>query len=304
MDLGTPEVWGLGDREGTRSGCARVCNYLDVSLWVARKTFLENLVSGSGTGIVTPYDTHRAIDLDGAADWYVRNADLVGNADGPLGIVSCWFRVDGGNGTFRYLYANQNGRVILLLDNNNRLWFRARTAVPVTVMEFVTTPTYLAGSGWHQVMISYDSGVPIGTILVDGAVPVLTTNTVAGGNIEYTRPTHAVGQTVPGLNSEWNGGWSEFYMNFAEYLDLTAVANQVLLRHPNGQPPNIGAQGQLVTGNQPIGYFVEEGGVMVNRGSGGVFVAAGAPALSADSPKDRWVASLIQHRRKRIHYGG
>ena len=256
-------------------------------------------MSGSGTGIVTPYDTHRGIVFDGAADWYVRNADLAGNADGPLGIVSCWFRVDGGNGTFRYLYGNQNGRFILLLDNNNRLWLRARTAVPVTVAEFLTTPTYLAGSGWHHMMASWDSVALASTILVDGAVPALTINTIVGGNIEYTRPSHAVAQTVPGLNFEWNGATSEFYENFAEYLDLAVVANQEQFRHPNGQPPSLLADGSGPTGNQPIMYMVEEGGVLVNRGYGGAFVTVGAPAVSADSPKDRWVASLRHRRRKR-----
>jgi len=94
---------------------------------------------------------------------------------------------------------------------------------------------------------------------------------------------------------------SEGYLNVAEYVDVTVEANRQLWRHPNGQPPNIGADGSGPTGNQPICYFVEEGGMMVNRGSGGAFAAVGAPALSADSPKDRWVASLNQGRRRRIH---
>ena len=84
------------------------------------------------------------------------------------------------------------------------------------------------------------------------------------------------------------------HKNFKAIHDNTedVAANRDLLRHPNGQPPNILADGSGVTGTQPHMYMVEEGGVMVNRGSGGAFAAVGAPVLSADSPKDRWVARL------------
>jgi len=181
----------------------------------------------------------------------------------------------------------------------NQLRVRTRTAAGLVCYELVTTPTYLAGSGWHHAAVACDLAVPVASIVVDGAVPALGTNIVNNRVIDHTRTSWTIGTFAVGV-SPWNGGVSEFYLNLAEYVDITVAANLELLRHPNGQPPNIGANGQLVTTNQPIGYFVEEGGVMVNRGSGGAFVTAGAPALSADSPKDRWVASLNYQRRKRI----
>lgn len=247
-------------------------------------------MSGSGTGIVTPYNTHRGIDLDGAAA-YTRAADLAGSADSPRGIISGWFRVDGGNGTARSIISNTNARMLVRLDALNRLQIYVRTAGNVIVVESLTTPTYLAGSGWHSVAMSWDTTVPVKTVLVDGAVPALTTDTANAGVLDYTRPAWTFGNFIGGI-SFWDGGLHGWYVNTAEYIDLTAAVNQVEFRHPNGQPPSLLADGSGPTGTQPIMYMVEEGGVIVNRGSGGVFVTVGAPAVSADSPKDRWVASL------------
>lgn len=249
-------------------------------------------MSGSGTGIVTPYNTHRALDFDGAADSYTRGADLIGNAVSQLLTMSLNFRVDGGNGAFRVILDNTTSRFVVLLTNTNKLRIRGQDGGGVSRLDIVTTPAYLAGSGWHNVMVSCNLATPVSHIYVDGAIPALDTNTASNLNsIDFTRPAWSYGdQQATGLR--WNGGLSEGYFNFAEYVDLAVQANRYLLRHPNGQPPNILADGSGVTGTQPIMYMVEEGGVLVDRGSGGAFAAVGAPALSADSPKDRWVSSL------------
>ncbi len=253
-------------------------------------------MSGSGTGIVTPYTTHRAIDLDGAADNYT-SGDPTGLADGQLLIISTWFRIDGGDGTLRYLFWNQGTRFQVSLTAANQIDVQGRVAGGGTIFQQTTTPTYLAGSGWHQLLSACDLSVPTSWIYVDGAVPALGTNTALNaGNIDFTRGSWGYGATFAGGN-RWNGGISEMYLTNEFIADTQA--NRELWRHPNGQPPSISADGSGPTATQPILYLVEEGGVLVNRGSGGALVTVGAPALSADSPKDRWTASLRHRRRKR-----
>lgn len=257
-------------------------------------------MSGSGTGIVTPYNTHRGMDFDGAADYYARAAGFAGApADGPLGILSVYFRNDGGAVGNRLITRTNNANVLFGL-NGNRFWIRLRTAVPAVVVELITTATYALGSGWHQAIVAWDSTIPRAQIYIDGAVPALTVNAAGAGNVDWTFGAIGWGaQNNGGLL--WNGALSEGYLNIVETVDLTVEVNRFAWRHPNGQPPNLGAAGQLGTGTQPAMYMVEEGGVVVNRGYGGALaLAGGAPALSADSPKDRWVASLnhIQRRRR------
>lgn len=256
-------------------------------------------MSGSGTGIVTPYGTHRGIDFDGAADYYTRGADLTGLANGPLGILSSWFRVDGGDGGTRFILVNTSQRFFVALSNVNRLWIRGQTVAPATILELLTTPTYLAGSGWHHVAAAWDLTVPSVAIYVDGAVPALTTNTALVGNLDYTSTNWAVAANVVGGNP-WDGAAEELYFNSAETIALGTLANREQFRHPNGQPPSLLADASGPTATQPIGYFVEVAGAMMNLGSGGAFVAAGAPALNTGTrPNNRWIASLIHNRRRR-----
>jgi len=143
-------------------------------------------VSGSGTGIVTPYNTHRAI-AGGVADGYVRGADLVGNADAPVGIASVWFRPDAGDGTNRVIFSNRNSRFFIWLGAANTIWVRGQTAAPAVILDLITTPTYLAGSGWHHLLASWDLAVPTASLWIDNVQPVLGTNTVLGGVVDYTR---------------------------------------------------------------------------------------------------------------------
>jgi hypothetical protein len=260
-------------------------------------------VSGSGTGIVTPHSTHRGVDLGGAADWY-SSGDPAGIADGQQGVVSFWFRPDGGDGGLRYMIWNQGTRFQVSLTAANQLDIQGRTAGGGTVLRLTTTPTYLAGSGWHHALASWNLATPIASIYVDGAVPALGTNVALNaGNIDYTRGSWGIGSVFGGTASWWNGGLSEMFFHTV-YSNIVLQATRDAWRHPNGQPPNIGADGSGPQGVQPLVYMAEVGGAFTNLGSGGAWVENGAPALSADSPKDRWVASLYQRQRRRKHYGG
>jgi len=253
-------------------------------------------LSGSGTGIVTPYTTHRGVDLGGAADWY-SGGDPVGIGDGREGVISFWFRPDGGNGALRYLMWNQGTRFQVSLDALNRLDIQGRQAGGGGVFQMITTPTYLAGSGWHHVIASWNALTLAQAVYVDGAVPALTVDAIANFAIDYTRGTWGIGGTFAGGNL-WDGGLSEMVFH-TTYIDLALQADRDRFRHPNGQPPNIGADGSGPLGVQPLVYMAEVGGAFTNLGSGGAWVVNGAPAISADSPKDRWNASLRHRRRKR-----
>lgn len=273
---------------------------------MAREALVEDPVSGSGTGIVTPYPTHRGIDFDGAADSYQRAVDLVGNANGQLGIASVWFRIDGGNGTLRRLIGNQNQWFTVEITGGNLFQILGyQTPGGAIGVQLQSANTYLAGSGWHHAVGAWNCATGAGHLWIDNVQDEGIVTAVGPNPIDYTRAGWSVGARQGGALDFFDGALSEVYLNLAAYQDVSVEANRWNWRHPNGQPPSLFADGSAPTGAQPILYVVEVGGAMVNLGSGGAFVAAGAPVLSADSPKDRWVASLNRgQRRRRVYAGG
>lgn len=254
-------------------------------------------MSGSGTGIVTPYNTHRGMDHDGAADGWTRAAGLTGAADGKLGTFSGWFRIDGGDGN-RLTMIGGGGFCEIRRENSNRFRFLTYTAAAALVLDIQTNVNVVAGADWRHVMASWNmANAAQRHLYLDGA-DALQVTAYNNLDMDYTRAAWAYAIAVGG-GSPWEGAVSETYFQPGEYIDLSVAANRWLFRHPNGQPPNIGADGSSPTGTQPLMYMVEVGSAMTNLGSGGAFVVAGAPTLSANSPKDRWVASLNHWQRKR-----
>lgn len=254
-------------------------------------------MAGSGTGIVIPYATHRGMRLDGALDYYSR-ADPAGIADGPQGTISIWFRIDAGDGLLRYILWNQGTRFQVSLTAANFVDVQGRAAGGGGVFQMTTNVTYLAGSGWHHVLASWNATTSTQHIYIDGAVPGLGVNGIAPGNIDYTRGLWQIGASA-GPASLFAGALSEMYFH-PVYIDLSNETNRELWRHPNGQPPSIGADGSGPLGVQPLIYMAEVTSVFTNLGSGGAFaIAGGAPTLSANTPKDRWLASLRHWQRRR-----
>lgn len=258
-------------------------------------------MSGSGTGIHTPYNEARGLTYS-VGNTYRRAVDLVGNADGQQGTVSVWFTIDGGNGTWRFLLraTGGGGSVTVLLTNANAFLVLMETALAATALELQTNAnSYMANAGvWQHLVCSWDLSVPTAALYINGVTPALAINTVNAATIDYTLTTWRVGENTTNIH-EWIGSLSALYFNVVGYIDLSVAANRELFVHPNGQPAGLWADGSGPTGAQPIMYMVEVGGALVNRGTGGAFVVNGAPPISATSPRGRWVASLNHWQRKR-----
>jgi hypothetical protein len=144
-------------------------------------------VSGSGTGIVTPYNTHRGIDFDGAADRKFRNADLVGNADGQQGILSFWYRLDAGDGVAQTVLWNAQFTVQANRDANNNWLIQMANAAGAGRMQVTATGgLYVADpTTWHHIAVSWDLSVPVTTGLwLDGAVPAGNPNVAINDTID------------------------------------------------------------------------------------------------------------------------
>lgn len=236
-------------------------------------------------------------DFDGTSDILLRGGGMTGAVDGSQGILSLWFRLDGGDGTTRIILTNLgavNQTVYLGLNTSNELRFRLTndgadnfTAVSVT--------TFSVGSTWNHIIISWDTNFSAGNKLVKMVIngvtesPVIT-DASAAFSVDYTVTDWAIGgNTTPVIS--WDGCLAELYFNSATYLDVTQASNLALWRTVGGKPENLGLTGNTPTGTAPLGYFHLNDGesaanFATNRGTGGNMSITGTLDTGSTSPSD------------------
>ncbi len=230
----------------------------------------------------TAYFPHSIGDFDGTNDDLTRGGGLTGASDGKEGLVSFWFRLDGGDGTYQYLLDSTSSTCTVIRFNNNKLVILLKKVGGVRVLEQYSTSTYTADSTWHNALFSWSLANAKAYIYVDDASVGDTPAILIDDTIDYTVSNWAVAGSVPGA-FPFNGALSEFYFAL-EYLDISIESNRRLFIDRSGNPVFLGVDGSLPTGTAPIIYMrerVKNGGI--NSGTGGDFTINGAP-LYSDGP--------------------
>lgn len=240
----------------------------------------------------------RAAKFDGVDDHLTRDGDLTGNADGKLGLVSFWFKLNGGDGTRMSVYNTKAplgtfNEIVRLISGTDNLWFlRFARSGGGAVEQFRSATTYIADNTWRHFAASWDLNVAGAQhLFIDGvddlADDIFKTHDV-GKTIIYTQDDHSIAAEVEGADPTvefLDACLAEVYLNFAEFLDLSVPANLEKLRTSEGKPADLGSDGSTPTGNVPIVYLA--GGVpefFTNKGSGGNFTKQGAPVSCETAP--------------------
>lgn len=223
-----------------------------------------------------------AVLFDGTNDYLTRGADLTGSADGKLGTVSFWFKLNGGDGSPLEIY--DNGSFEVLRRSNNTLAVVAPGGG--TTLFLKTGSTYTSGGGWHHFMVSWDLANNLSHVYVDDVDDDDGSPTRVDANIDYTTSNHALGAET-GAGRKLNAEIADFYGNWAEYIDLSVESNRRKFISAQGKPVFLGATGQLPTGSDPIAFF---SGPTVdwhtNKGDGEGFIENGALTDASSSPSD------------------
>lgn len=211
----------------------------------------------------------RATRFNGSTDYYARGADLTGNANGKVGTISFWFRIDGGDGGIRYLIYNTQGGFAFNLSSTGRLDLIGENAAQTKILRKITTATYTAGPTWHHYLASWNLATTTAQIYVDDIeITAWDTDTVTDDTIDYTKADWIIGATtVPG--NYWNSAIAEFFFAL-EYIDLSVTANRRKFIDANGMPVWLGTDGALPTGTAPI-LYAPDGNPIMNYGTGGCF---------------------------------
>lgn len=234
----------------------------------------------------------KAVTFDGTNDYMTRGADLTGNADGKVGLLSFWIKLGASSdGAESYIFVNNvgsaSGYFRVYKGSTNDIFVWGFSAGPATTIALRSTAIALESRGWFHVLASWDVANNKGHLFIDG-VDVESTETINDVATDYTGTNWGLGAKSDG-NAKTDADLAEFYFAL-EYLDITSAANiqKFIL---NGEPVYLGIDGSTPTGTAPIVYFSVRSSDAAtvwatNKGSGGNFSITGALAIAASSPSD------------------
>jgi len=235
-----------------------------------------------------------ALNFDGSTDYLRRTSDLTGQADGRLGILSFWLRMQGGDSTDMYIYehispfafpiyrgSGGNNKVgISMQQDSGYVRYKSRTLTSITV-----------SSGWCHILASWNTNTSTSNLYLNDADDEDTGYAVDTNEVlNYTHPTHTVGASSTQI-LKFNGDLFDFYYNTFEYLDITQEANRRKFISAAGKPVFLGDNGELPTGTSPILFLHLDDGetasnFAINAGTGGNFTVNGTPITATTSPTD------------------
>ena len=234
--------------------------------------------------------TANAVNFDGTNDWLTRGGALTGAVDNVNLLLSIWFNVTGGDGTFLRWFLGAGGPILLSRDNTNEIFFRIESPPgPVSLWQFTSDALFSTTSnpGWHHLLIAAELDVtPVGQIYLDDTPLAITEITVpTAGDVDWTDTDWSVGGTLVG-NTLHKGDFSEFYLT-NEYLDISVEANRRKFIDAAGKPVDLGSDGSTPTDITPLVFFSGETvDWHTNKGSGGGFTENGALTTASTSPTD------------------
>lgn len=230
---------------------------------------------------------YNAVDFDGSADYLTRGADLTGLIDGKSGILSCWLRRDGGDGTAQRILANLAGtlRFHLTKDASNKYVVTGINSSGSTILTLTSNTAYTSSPDWVHLLSSWDLAATTGTLYVDSASDLAGGSTLTNDTIDYVTatPNWSVGADTDATDKMF-GAISELYFAPNQYLDLSVQANREKFIL-NGAPVSLGSDGSLPTGTAPAIYLPNRAALVgTNAGSGGNFTINGAPKDANSTP--------------------
>lgn len=226
----------------------------------------------------------QGVTFDGTNDYMARGADLTSNADSKSGLLSCWIRWNGGDGSQQRIYYTQGGagRITKLSTNKVRLAFPDSGLTDRIVLE--TNTAYTAGATWRHYLYAWDVATTVGQCYVNDASDLAAGSTNANNTLDYTRTNHFIGADDSGAE-KINADIAEFAMWFGATLDISNSTNRRLFISAAGKPVDLGTTGTNPGIGQPNILFRGPASAFnTNSGNGGNFTVTGTLTDAATSP--------------------
>lgn len=229
-----------------------------------------------------------ATDFDGANDFMARGADLTGNADGKKGTVSFWVKFGDDSELFDIIWTGNSAGaaagIYVYREAQRRMFVDAYNAAGVRILGIKTSLafTFSVADNWKHFVASWDLATGTGQIYVNGNPALEASPTLTDDTIDYTQSNHGMGAFLHNGASKVTACISDFYLNLAEHVDLSANLAKFFI---NGNPVDLGADGSTPTGTAPIVFLKNAFGTWQNNlGSGGNFTVTGTLTACSDAP--------------------
>jgi hypothetical protein len=232
-----------------------------------------------------------AVDFDGSNDFLTRGAGLTGASDAATGILSCWIRFDGGDGSTSGILNNAVSRCNLRKRGDNLIVIDVASSAGTT-LSFGTVNAYTANAAWRHVLMSWDTNFSAGAkvshlYVSDASDKAVLADAGAAFNVDYTDTNWIVGALNTGGSNKLNGCVAELYFAPGQFLDFSNSANRRKFISATGKPVSLGADGSLPTGTAPLVYLNNPAASFgTNKGTGGDFTITGTLDTASTSPSD------------------
>lgn len=215
-----------------------------------------------------------ASTFDGSNDYLTRGAALTSATETKTGIISCWFKVNGGDGTARRILQSAGARFTLAVTGGNLVLVQGADNTNMVILRARSTTTVLAGDGWHHVLCAWDLANTKVEFFLDDTEEV-DDQLATDGLVEQNRTDWGIGAAPAGIN-KFDGCLSELYFNIDEFEDPTTEANRRKFITADLEPADLGPTGGTPTGTDPIVYHPNPFGAFhENEGTGGDFSVTG-----------------------------
>lgn len=238
----------------------------------------------SGSGPLFPVN---AVAL-GGSDYLLRGAGLTGQADSASGTFHCFFKTADGDGR---ILNTDGGRVVVGL-NLGRIQIILQSSGGSQTLSYLGNTVGAHDDGlWHSLLASWNTGAGAGSkFLQVYADDVADGGSITDGsvsfNVDNSESNWGIGATTAGANT-LVGDIAQVYYRIGSTIDFSVEANRRKFISADNRPVDLGANGSLPTGTQPIIFLNNPAASFgTNKGSGGDFTVTGTLTDASTRPSD------------------
>ena len=215
--------------------------------------------------------------FDGTNDYLTRGADLTGNADGKTGILALRIRINAGDGVLGYVTFANGGFFLVSKNAANEIEVSGFNTAAAQILRVRSSGNTLeVVDGYVNIICSWDLAATTVQLYLND---VSDANTIIATNdtIDYTRTAWGIMARNTGANKV-TGDLTFYYLNTAEYLDISVEANRRKFFDASGNPVlDVAGDGSSATGTAPILYLAGTYDQWENnKGMGGGMTVTGA----------------------------